>query len=51
MILTLPVKPTFQLLAEYFTAQLLVVVVGSVVNVTAVLAAETLPAPSLARTA
>ena len=51
MILTLPVKPTFQLLAEYVTAQLLVVDVGSVVNVTGALAADTLPAASLARTA
>ena len=49
--LMLPVKPTFQLLAEYFTAQLLVDVVGRVVKVTDELAAEVLPAPSLARTA
>jgi len=51
VIFTLPVKPTFQLLAEYFTAQLLVDVVGRVVKVTDELAAEVLPAASLARTA
>ena len=49
--LMLLVKPTSQLLAEYFTAQLLVDVVGRVVKVTDELAAEVLPAPSLARTA
>ena len=49
--LTLPVKPTFQLLAEYVTAQLLVDVVGRVVKVTGELAADALPATSLARTA
>ena len=51
VIFTLPVKPTFQLLALYLTAQLLVVVVGRVVKVTDALAADTFPATSLARTA
>ena len=49
--LMLAVKPTSQLLAAYFTAQLLVDVVGRVVKVTDELAAEVLPAASLARTA
>ena len=44
--LMLPVKPTFQLLAEYATAQLLPVVVGRVVKATGELAAEVLPAAS-----